>query len=100
MFYFRGPEAKLNLMAQNLNVFAQTALGVDDETWLYHLKRHDYSNWFREVIKDPELADEVIPIERKRGVKADDSRRQIIDAITRRYTVSVPESTEQRAKDL
>jgi hypothetical protein len=100
MFYFRGPDAKLNLMAQNLNVFAQTARGIDDETWLYHLKRHDYSNWFRDVIKDPELADEVIPIERKRSISADESRRLIVEAITRRYTVNVPEPTEERAKAL
>jgi hypothetical protein len=98
MFYFRGPDARLNLMAQNLNVFAQTARGIDDETWLYHLKRHDYSNWFRDVIKDPELAGEVVPIEKKRGIKADESRALIIEAITRRYTVTVPEPTEERAK--
>ena len=98
MFYFRGPEAKLNLMAQNLAVFAQTAIGLDDETWQYHLRRHDYSKWFRDVIKDPELADEVVPIERKRSLSAQESRRAVLDAIMRRYTVSVPEPTEERAK--
>src|SRR5262245_12249648 len=36
-FYFRGPEGKLNLRAQNLNIFLQMADGVDDDTWLYHL---------------------------------------------------------------
>ena len=36
-FYFRGPDRKLNLRAQNLKLFIQTAAGVDDETWLYHL---------------------------------------------------------------
>jgi hypothetical protein len=96
MFYFRGPEGKLNLMAQNLALFAQTAAGVDDETWQYHLKRHDYSNWFRDVIKDPDLADEAAPIERKCGIKSEESRRQIIDAITRRYTVSIPEPAERQ----
>ena len=33
-FYFRGPQGKLNLRAQNLMVFLQMAEGVDDETWL------------------------------------------------------------------
>ena len=33
-FFFRGPEGKLNLRAQNLMVFKQLAEGVDDETWL------------------------------------------------------------------
>src|SRR5207245_10688532 len=35
-FYFRGPEHKLNLRAQNLLLFTQLAEGVDDETWSYH----------------------------------------------------------------
>ena len=37
-FYFRGPQQKLNLRAHNLMVFVQIAEGLDDETWLYHLK--------------------------------------------------------------
>jgi phosphoglycolate phosphatase (TIGR01487 family) len=98
MFHFRGPDARLNLMAQNLAVFTQMAQGIDDETWLYHLKRHDYSNWFREVIKDPELADEVKPIEGKRKVSADGSKKLILEAILRRYTVSVPEQTDERTQ--
>src|SRR5207249_4970976 len=55
-FYFRGPEAKLNLRAQNLRVFVQLAEGVDDETWMHHLKHGHYSRWFREAIKDDGLA--------------------------------------------
>src|SRR5262245_36433512 len=55
-FYFRGPEGKLKLRAQNLHVFMQLADGVDDETWLYHLRSGDFSNWFRSTIKDNELA--------------------------------------------
>ena len=47
-FYFRGPEGKLNLRAQNLMLFLQLADGVDDETWLHHLRQGDYSGWFRE----------------------------------------------------
>src|SRR5204863_357016 len=45
-FYFRGPEGKLNLRAHNLVLFLELAGGVDDETWLYHLRRGDYSRWF------------------------------------------------------
>src|SRR5215510_8985772 len=55
-FYFRGPEGKLNLKAQNLAIFLQIADSVDDETWLFHLKNGDIARWFRDVIKDPELA--------------------------------------------
>jgi hypothetical protein len=48
-FYFRGPAGNLNLRAQNLVLFNQMAEGVDDETWLYHLRRGDHSRWFREA---------------------------------------------------
>ena len=29
--------------------------GVDEETWVYHLKRGDYARWFRDKIQDQEL---------------------------------------------
>ena len=80
------------------NDLEDRAIGVDDETWQYHLKRHDYSKWFRDVIKDPDLADEAEAMERKRSLSAQESRRAILDAIMRRYTVSVPEPTEERSK--
>jgi hypothetical protein len=38
-FYFRGPANALNLRAQNLTIFMQMADGVDNETWLHHLRR-------------------------------------------------------------
>src|SRR5207302_183527 len=49
-FVFRGPKGKLRLRARNLSLFLQMAEGVDEETWLHHLRQGDYSRWFREVI--------------------------------------------------
>jgi hypothetical protein len=86
-FYFRGPEGKLNLRAQNLVVFMQIAEGVDAETWLYHLRRGDYSRWFRTCIKDESLAEEAAAVEREPNVSADDSRQRIFAAIEERYTL-------------
>ncbi|HKQ76108.1 MAG TPA: HAD-IIB family hydrolase [Blastocatellia bacterium] len=85
-FYFRGPEGKLKLRAQNLHVFIQMADGVDDETWLHHLRKGDFSNWFRLTIKDNELADETAQIEQNEGLSAGESRDAIRDAIEKRYT--------------
>ena len=34
-FYFRGPDKRLNLKAQNLAMFCQIAEGVDDAIWLF-----------------------------------------------------------------
>lgn len=84
-FVFRGPEGKLNLRVQNLNLFVQIAQGVDDETWLFHLRRGDYSDWFRRVIKDDDLAAEAEGVEQGTA-DADTSRAAIVSAIERRYT--------------
>lgn len=84
-FYFRGPNAQLNLRAQNLDRFIQIGDGVDDPTWEFHLRRHDISSWFRDVIKDEELAAEAAQIEDE-DVDAAETRKRIRHAIERRYT--------------
>jgi hypothetical protein len=84
-FYFRGPEGKLNLRAQNLAIFVQIAEGIDDETWEFHRHAHHYSQWFRDVIKDDDLADAAETIENS-GRNAAESRRMICDEVRARYT--------------
>jgi hydroxymethylpyrimidine pyrophosphatase-like HAD family hydrolase len=87
-FYFRGPQQRLNLRAQNLVVFLQIGDGVDDQTWLHHLRRGDYSRWVRESIKDDELAADVASVEQ--GAQRSDpraSRAAIRGAIEQRYTL-------------
>lgn len=88
-FYFTGAQRKLNLKAQNLQMFIQLLNGIDDETWLYHLHRHDYSRWFRGSIRDQSLANETATIESNYGLLARDSREQVRSAIQSRYIVSV-----------
>ena len=92
-FYFRGPGERLNLRAQNLKFFLQVADGVDAETWLYHLRRRDYSAWTRKAIKDEGLADEIAAIEAAAAdheggdeALADESRRRVRAAVEARYT--------------
>jgi hydroxymethylpyrimidine pyrophosphatase-like HAD family hydrolase len=84
-FYFQGPKGALNLRAQNLMVFLQMAEGVDDETWLFHLRRKDYSRWFREAIADDDLAQEAERVETADSDAAT-SRAQISEIVRRRYT--------------
>jgi HAD superfamily hydrolase (TIGR01484 family) len=86
-FYFRGPQGKLNLRAQNLMTFVQLLEGVDDETWLYHLRRGEYSQWLRENIKDRELADAVAQIEQDGRLPAAQSRNKIKEQIEERFTL-------------
>jgi hydroxymethylpyrimidine pyrophosphatase-like HAD family hydrolase/energy-coupling factor transporter ATP-binding protein EcfA2 len=85
-FYFRGPDGRLNLRAQNLDLFIQLAGGVDDDTWLFHLRRGDVSEWFRSAIKDAALAREAAQVEADGELSAGDSRARIRKAIERRYT--------------
>jgi hydroxymethylpyrimidine pyrophosphatase-like HAD family hydrolase/energy-coupling factor transporter ATP-binding protein EcfA2 len=86
-FFFRGPENALNLRAHNLIIFMQLADGVDDDTWMHHLRRGDYSRWMAEGIKDPHLADAVRRVEQEPSVGAERSRQAIRSAIEERYTV-------------
>jgi hypothetical protein len=85
-FHFRGPGDKLDLRAQNLNIFVQIAEGIDAETWQFHRHRGDYSNWLRHAVKDPELADQVHAIESDHSLSDRDSRNQIKEAILQKYT--------------
>jgi hypothetical protein len=92
-FYFRGPQQALNLRAHNLMMFLQLAKGVDEATWLHHLRAGDYSRWFEEVIKDPALAEEARGIEADKALKPDESRARIDDMVTRRYTAPAKEGS-------
>jgi hypothetical protein len=82
-FYFRGAAGALNLRAFNLATFLQLAQGVDDDTWLFHLGRGDYARWFRDSIKDDELAAEARAAQATHDPAA--SRAEIAAAIKRRY---------------
>jgi hypothetical protein len=85
-FYFRGPEGKLNLRAQNLMLFLQLAEGVDDDTWLYHLRRGDYSQWFRERIKDETLAEEARALEEQKHLAPAEGRAALRALVEKYYT--------------
>ncbi len=87
-FYFRGPDGKLNLRAQNLMVFLQMADGVDDGTWQFHLQRGDYSRWFRDAIKDVGLSNLARDVESS-AVRPAESRAMIRKLVEDQYTSPV-----------
>jgi phosphoglycolate phosphatase (TIGR01487 family) len=88
-FYFTGPNKKLNIKAHNLYIFNQIAEGIDDETWQYHLRRHDYSRWFKNSINDKALAQITENIESNIALTSSISRKRIQAAIEERYTLPV-----------
>ena len=67
-------------------LFLQIADGVDDRTWRHHLKAGHYSEWFRNVIKDTELAQAAAEIEEDAGLDDAESRKRISEAVSQRYT--------------
>ena len=79
-FFFRGPGQRMNLRAPNLVTFCELAEGVDDDTWLHHLREGDYSTWLGRAVKDQDLAREVGAIRTRfapgaRGQPPDGARR-------------------------
>jgi hydroxymethylpyrimidine pyrophosphatase-like HAD family hydrolase len=81
-FFFRGPDERLNLRANNLTIFAQIAEGIDDETWRHHLQRGDYATWFHEAIGDDELAEAA----QRASREPQKSRELVLAAIRDKYT--------------
>ena len=86
-FYFCGPDRRLNLRPANLASFMEIGNGLDDDTWLYHLRNGDYSRWMETSIKDEELAMEVAEVEQTSDISAEESRSRVRGAIDRRYTL-------------
>lgn len=86
-FYFRGPGNRHNIKAQNLAIFSQIAEGIDEETWLFHLRRGDYSKWFRDAVKDSYLAEQAARVERQYSVPPIETRNIIRALIEARYTL-------------
>lgn len=86
-FVFRGPEGRLHLVAHNLNTFMRMAEGVDDETWCRHLGSGDFSEWFRWIVKDEKLADQVRSIEKENG-NPQETRKIVFEAIREKYTAA------------
>ena len=86
-FPLPGPGREAQPPPQNLNLFLQIADGVNDETWMHHLRQGDYSEWFRDKIKDAELADEAKQIEQQSVRQPAGLRTAIREAVERRYTL-------------
>jgi hypothetical protein len=68
-------------------MFMDLADGVDDETWLFHLRRGEISQWLRQGIKDDTLATQVAAIERNEKLDAAASRRKLRELIEATYTL-------------
>ena len=64
-----------------------SAAGLGAHVQRFHLERGDYSRWFREMIKDDDLARAAEPIEANSDLSLADSRARIRDAIEARYTL-------------
>jgi hypothetical protein len=93
-FYFTGPDGAMKLRAQNLMIFVQIAEGIDDKTWVHHLRAGDYSDWFRRQIRDKKLAKEAAEAEADESLSPSESRKLILEAVRRRYTAPATASEQ------
>jgi len=84
-FRFRGRDGRLDLRAQNLELFLQLAEGVDEDTWAFHLEQGDYERWLLDAIKDPEAARDVEAVRRSLPASAAESRRRVREILEQRY---------------
>jgi hypothetical protein len=84
-FYFAGPEGKLHLRAQNFKIFLQLADGVDDATWMHHLRQGDYSRWIEAQTRDAEVAAAVAEIEKQTGSAPAESRASLKSVLEKHY---------------
>ncbi|GAA3744235.1 hypothetical protein HDA32_002402 [Spinactinospora alkalitolerans] len=86
-FYFTGPEGRMRLRARNLQTFLEIAEGIDDDTWMHHLRRHDYSRWLEDSVRDSELAGLVRAAEDAGELDARTSRERVSGLVNERYTL-------------
>ncbi|OOG21487.1 phosphoglycolate phosphatase [Thioalkalivibrio denitrificans] len=86
-FYFRGTDGRHNLKVQNLAIFCQIAQGIDEQTWLFHLRRGDYSRWFRHAVRDEFLAEETHRVEQRTDLPPAQTRQMITELVQARYTL-------------
>lgn len=86
--WFRGPKQIHNLSASNLSLFCHIGRGIGEETWLFHLRRGDYSRWILKSVKDDDLAEPVQQIEQNSNLSPQDSRSRICNSIEARYTLA------------
>ena len=88
-FYFRGAASGPSPRARNVFEFVHLSRQLDDAIWEGHLRRNDYSAWFRNVIRDEELAHEARQIEDDRQLAPHDSRAKIASLVLSRYAAPV-----------
>ena len=86
-FLFPRPDERLCLRAYNLASFMEIGDGLDDETWMHHLRRHDYSKWMRTRSRIAISRTNSSRSKSTANVTADESRARIRKAIENRYTL-------------
>jgi hypothetical protein len=90
--------AALDRFAATGRTLLQIADGVDDRTWEHRQRPGDYSRWFREKVKDADLARDAEAIERRTDLSPAVSRGLIAAAVEKRYTL--PEKSPGEAEGL
>jgi len=85
-FYFYSEVDKpTGLSANSLKAFYQLVREVDVAALEFHSTRGDFERWIKNVLKDPQLAEELARI-RVSGLKGENLRKEISKATESRYS--------------
>jgi DNA-binding Lrp family transcriptional regulator len=83
--FYRAVDKPTGLSANSLSTFYQTIRQVDAASLEFHNARGDFEKWMKNVLEDPQLADELTRI-RTSGLKGEDLRKEITTAAESKYS--------------
>jgi predicted transcriptional regulator len=84
--FYVGVDKPLGFSANSLEEFYRVAKEVCSDALDFHLYRGDFENWFRDVLGDKELAEEVGGL-KTAALTGEDFRKALLKAIDARYGV-------------
>jgi DNA-binding Lrp family transcriptional regulator len=82
--FYKEVDKPTGLSANSLKTFYERVGEVDVASLEFHSARGDFERWVKNVLEDPQLADELARI-RASGLKGEDLRKEISEATESRY---------------
>jgi len=83
--FYNGVDKPTGLSADSLKTFYQLVREADVTSLEFHTTRGDFERWTRNILADPQLADELARIRASR-LKGEDLREEISKATESRYS--------------
>ena len=82
-FYY-GMDRPSEFTSESLEQFYGVIKQVNVESIEFHLYRGDFGNWFKEVLKDPEVTDELDRLKTE-GLKGEELRAELLKGLDAKF---------------